>query len=339
MTDHAKAPRALDLSGFPRIGAFPRPTPLEELPNLRAALGARPRLFIKRDDATMVGLGGNKTRKLDFVMADAAAKGADVIVTWAGTQSNHCRQTLAFARRLGMDCHLVLTGDEPAVRQGNLLVFTILGAHLHFIGEGGDPKAYADELAGRLAAAGQTPHVVPIGASVPLGALGYAESLVETAQQAAGLGIRFGHAFLATGSAGTQAGAIVGAALASPWTKVHGVSVSREARPQQESVAKLTNETFALLGLADTVTPEDVIVHDQYYGGRYGLATESGIAAIKQLARTEGLVVDPVYTGKAMAGMIDQLRLGHLDDAAAVVFIHTGGFPSIFAQAEHFQKA
>lgn len=338
MTDCRNATRPLDLSGFPRIGAFPRPTPLEELPNLRAALGARPRLFIKRDDATMVGLGGNKTRKLDFVMADAKAQGADVIVTWAGVQSNHCRQTLAFARRLGLDCHLVLTGDEPAVRQGNLLIFTVLGAHLHFIGEGGDPKAYAAGLVEELAARGGRPYLVPIGASVPLGALGYAESLVETAGQAERLGIRFGHAFLATGSAGTQAGAIVGARLASPWTKVHGVSVSREARPQQENVARLANETFALLGLAEAVTPEEVIVHDQYYGVRYGVATESCLAAIRLLAQTEGLVADPVYTGKAMAGLIDQLRRGHLDDAGAVVFIHTGGFPSLFAQAEHFQR-
>jgi len=331
-------PRSLDLSRFPRVGVFPRPTPFEEMPNLRAAVGARPRLFIKRDDATLVGLGGNKTRKLDFVMADARNAGADVIVTWAGVQSNHCRQTLAFARRLGMDCHLVLTGDEPALRQGNLLIFTIMGAELHFIGEDGDAQAYATDLTEKLRAAGHRPYYVPIGASVPLGAIGYAESLVEVAQQSEALGVKAGHVFLATGSAGTQAGAIVGSRVASPTTRIHGVSVSRAAPPQQESVARLTNETFELLGLADRITPDDVIVHDQYYGERYGVATPEGIEAIKLLARTEGLILDPVYTGKGLAGLLDQLRRGNLDDADAVAFIHTGGFPAIFAQPEHFQK-
>lgn len=332
------ATQQLDLTRFARIGAFPRPTPLEEMPRLRAAVGAKPRLFVKRDDATVVGLGGNKTRKLDFVMADAVAKNADVIVTWAGIQSNHCRQTLAFARKLGLDCHLILTGDEPAVRQGNLLIFTVLGAHLHFIGADGDPRAYAADLAEKLQRQGRQPYVVPIGASVPLGALGYAESVLEVAAQAQTAGVELGHAFLASGSAGTQAGAIVGAHAALPDLKVHGVSVSRDAASQQDAVANLANETFAFAGIEAAVTAGEVIVHDQYYGGQYGVATPEGLAAIKLIARTEGLIVDPVYTAKGLAGMLDQLRQGNLDDAEAVLFFHTGGFPSLFAQAEHFQQ-
>lgn len=347
----------LDLSRFPRIGAFHTPTPFEEMPRLRAAIGARPRLFVKRDDAALVGLGGNKTRKLDFVMADARQAGADLIVTWGGVQSNHCRQTAAFARRIGMDCHLILTGDEPAMRQGNLLLFTILGAELYFIGGDTDAEAFAHDLTRNLRCAGRKPYCVPIGASVPLGAIGYAESLVEVAQQAESMGVRVAHVFLASGSAGTQAGAIVGAAAAAiagtqadaasvmgagaaagaraslPGARVHGVSVSRSAQPQGELVAGLANGTFALLGMPERVAADQVIVHDQYYGSQYGVATPEGIEAIRLVARTEGLLLDPVYTGKAMAGMLDQLRRGNLDDAEAVVFIHTGGFPALFAQA------
>lgn len=327
----------MDLTRFPRIGAFPRPTPLEEMPRLRQAIGCKPRLFIKRDDTTVVGLGGNKTRKLDFVMADALGKNTDVVVTWAGVQSNHCRQTLAFARKLGMDCHLVLTGDEPAVRQGNLLIFTLLGAKLHFIGEDGDAKGYSEALTARLAAEGHRPYLVPIGASVPLGALGYVESVLEVAEQVKQLGVAFGHAFLASGSAGTQAGAVVGALAAYPSMSIHGVSVSRDAASQAASVADLANQTFEFLGSPERVTAADIIVHDQYYGGKYGVATPEGLEAIRLLGVTEGLIVDPVYTGKAMSGMIDQLRRGNLDDSDAVLFFHTGGFPALFAQAQHFQ--
>jgi len=328
----------LDLTRYPRIGAFPRPTPLQEMARLREALGCKPRLFIKRDDVTVVGLGGNKTRKLDFVMADAQQKGIDVVVTWAGVQSNHCRQTLAFCRMLGMDCHLVLTGDEPTVRQGNLLIFTILGAHLHFIGEDGDAAAYSEHLVEQLAAEGKRPLMVPIGASIPLGAIGYVESVQEVAEQAKDFGVTISHAFLASGSAGTQAGAIVGAMETYPQMQVHGVSVSRDSASQCASVAELVNDTFEFLGLPSRITPADVIVHDQYYGGKYGLATPAGLAAIRLLGQVEGLVFDPVYTGKALAGMIDQLRQGNLDDAEAVLFFHTGGFPAVFAQYEHFQR-
>ncbi|MDP2871348.1 MAG: D-cysteine desulfhydrase family protein [Bacillota bacterium] len=328
----------MDLSRYARLNAFPRPTPLEEMPRLRAAIGCRPRLFVKRDDTTIVGLGGNKTRKLDFVMAEALAQGADVAVTTAGVQSNHCRQTLAFARRCGMECHLVLTGDEPAERQGNVLIFTILGAKMHFIGEERDPDAYMAELAAQLRQQGRRPAVIPIGASTPLGALGYVESVLEVAEQAGAAGVAFGHAFLPSGSAGTQAGAEVGARAAYPNMRIHGVSVSRDASGQQAKVAELTNETFAFLGLDMAVTPADIIVHDEYYGGRYGVPTPAGIAAIKLLGRTEGLITDPVYTGKALSGMIDLLKKGRLDDAEAVLFFHTGGFPAVFAQADQFQR-
>lgn len=328
----------LDISRFPRCSPVICPTPLEEMPRLRKALACKPRLFVKRDDTTTVGLGGNKNRKLNFVMADALAQGADVIITTAGVQSNHCRQTLAWSRRLGMDCHLVLTGDEPKVRQGNLLIFTIMAADLHFIGENGDPEGVMEQIAEQERRRGRKPYLVPIGASVPLGALGYVESVLEVAKQAGEAGVEFGHAFLPTGSAGTQAGAEVGAREAYPVMRIHGVSVSRDAAGQKAKVADLVNQTYAFLGIAKAVDAGDVIVYDEYYGGTYGVATQAGIEAIKLVGRTEGLLLDPVYTGKAMSGMIDLLKKGALDDAGAVLFFHTGGSPALFAQAEHFQK-
>lgn len=332
---------AIDLSRYPRLNLFPRPTPLEEMPRLRQAIGCKPRLFVKRDDTTVVALGGNKTRKLDFVMADAVTRGADVVITWAGVQSNHCRQTLGAAKKLGMDCHLVLTGDEPKVRQGNLLIYTILGAELHFIGEEGvgrDPEAEMTAIAADLKKKGRRPYTVTIGASTPLGALGYVESVVEAVEQGEKLGVRFGHAFLATGSAGTQGGAEVGARETDPGMRIHGVSVSREAGAQSEKVAKLVNETYAFLGIDKAVPAGDILVHDQYYGGKYGVPTEAGNDAIRLAGRTEGLILDPVYTGKAMSGMVDLLRKGVLDDAEAVLFFHTGGSPALFAMPEFYQK-
>lgn len=328
----------MDVSCFPRLNLFPRPTPLQELRGLRQAIRCRPRVFMKRDDLTRCGLGGNKNRKLDFVMAEAQAAGADAAITWGGVQSNHCRQTLAVARQLGIDCHLILNGHEPAVRQGNLLYYTILNAGLHFVPE---PEAIAekvDMLFSELAKQGKNPYIVPIGASVPLGALGYVESVTEAIEQGKSLGVTFGHAFVASGSAGTQAGIEVGAREMCPQMRVHGVSVMNDAERQKELVASLANGTYRLLGIGKSVNPEEVIVHDEYYGGKYGMPTEDGNNAIRLVAQTEGILLDPVYTGKAMSGMIDLLRKGQMDDCEAVLFFHTGGYPAIFAYADEFQE-
>lgn len=332
----------MNLNRFPRLNAFGRPTPLEELTNLRRTIGCRPRVFVKRDDLTAIGMGGNKNRKLDFVMADALAQGADVIITTGAPQSNHARQTLANARRLGMECHLVLTGEDSPVRQGNLLLDTIMGATLHFVGDEGDADARADqraaELAAELARQGRRPYVVPLGASIPLGSLGYIESVMEVAEQSKTLGVTIGHGFLATGSGGTQAGAEVGAREAYPAMRIHGVAVSRDSLPQREKVAELVNQTYEFLGIPKSVRPDDLIVHDEYYQPGYGIPNEVDLRAIELLARTEGLLIDPVYTGKAFAGMLDLLRKGQLDDAEAVLFFHTGGSPAVFAMPESFQS-
>ena len=327
----------MDLSSFPRLNLVPSPTPLEELPRFATAIRSKPRIFIKRDDATTVGLGGNKVRKLDFAMAEAVQREADVIITTAGVQSNHCRQTLAIARRLGMDCHLVLTGDEPPVRQGNLLIFTIMGADLHFIGQD-HPKAAMESIAAELRHRGYRPHIIPIGASTPVGALGYVESTREAVTQAETLGVTFQHAFITCGSAGTQAGVEVGARTFDRPMKVSGISVLYDAETQRSAVSEIANGTFELLGMDQQLSPGDITVYDQYYGGVYGVPTTAGNDAIRLLARTEGIVTDPVYTGKALAGMIDLLQSGAYDEAEAVLFFHTGGVPAIFAMAEHFQE-
>ncbi len=328
----------MDFSRFQRLDLFPRPTPLHELTQLRKALACKPRLFMKRDDFTQSGLGGNKNRKLDFVMAKALSSGADVIITWAGVQSNHCRQTLAVARHLGMECHLVLTGNEPPVRQGNLLYYTILNANLHFVPDSEDLAGFIENLADDLRKKGYKPFIVPIGASTPLGALGYVESAGEAIEQGQALGVMFGHAFVATGSGGTQAGVEVAAREFCPSVKIHGVSVSRGKAPQQKLVANIVNETYDFLGIGKSISPSDIIIHDEYYGGEYAVPTKAGNEAIRLVAQTEGILLDPVYTGKAMSGMIDMLHKGELDDSEAVLFFHTGGYPAIFAFAGHFQK-
>lgn len=328
----------MDLTRFPRLNLFPRPTPLHELRNLRKSLGCKPRIFAKRDDLTGVGLGGNKNRKLDFVMAEARDKGADTIITWAAVQSNHCRQTLAIARQLGMDCHLFLQGEEPTVRQGNLLYYTILNAHLHFHSGEDDIQAHVDALVDELKNEGRKPFVVPIGASVPLGALGYIESSIEAIEQGRKMGVEFGHVFVATGSAGTQTGIEIGFREECPSARVHGVAVSRDSLPQREAVARLVNETYTLLGISRFLSPSDIVVHDEYYGGKYAVPTKAGNEAVFLLGETEGLLLDPVYTGKAMSGMLDLLKKGELDDAEAVLFFHTGGHPAVFAFAQEFQS-
>lgn len=323
---------------FARLDMLPLPTPLHELSRLQKEIGCKPRIFIKRDDLTGVGMGGNKNRKLIYVFADVLAKKADTVITWAGVQSNHCRQTLGMARRLGLDCHLVLKGDRPDYIQGNQLIFRIMDAKLHFIGKDADPEAYVAQLAEKLKQEGKKPYPIHIGASKPLGTLGYMECVKEVAEQIKAFDVQLGHCFLPTGSSGTQAGTIIGTKLFYPQMKVHGVCVGHEAEGQVENIKNLVNETYRFLNMSEQITSKEISVFDQYYGEAYAQATPAGIETIKLLGRTEGILLDPVYSGKAMVGMIDQLKKGNCDDAEAVLFIHTGGFPATFAYADYFQK-
>lgn len=320
----------------PKLGMVRCPTPFQELKNLKRELKASQNLFVKRDDCTEIGLGGNKSRKLDYIMYDVLDKKCDTVITVGGPQSNHCRQTLAFANMLGLECHLVLSGEEDDDPQGNLFLFKIMGGNLHYIEDEGDFSKYSKELELELTRKGKKPYIIPLGASVPLGSLAYIESLKEISEQAKERDLDIKHIFVATGSAGTQAGLEVGRKLYLPECKIHGVSVSRNSLEQRNLVSNLSNEVAEFIGKDFRFTPEDICVHDEYYGIKYAVPTKEGNEAIEILARTEGLLLDPVYTGKAMSGLIDLLNKGKFKENEDIVFIHTGGSPAIFNFTKSF---
>jgi len=323
----------MQLGELARIRGAALPTPLEEAPRMTRALGG-PRVFIKRDDLTGVALGGNKARKLEFLFGDALDKGCDVVITTGGPQSNHCRMTAGFARRIGIECSLVLTGEDSRPRNGNLLLDTLAGADLHFIG--GDERAepYMEEIADGYRKRGRRPYVIPLGGSNPVGMAGYVLAVQEIMAQATEMRVKFDRVFCASGSGGTQGGLIIGGlAYSAGWT-VAGVSVSRPAESLRGLVASVANQGAAKLELPFTVQPEQVVVYDQYVGEGYGKLTEGCREAVRLAARTEGIFIDPVYTGKALAGMADLIRRGVVGSDETVLFLHTGGSPALFAYAD-----
>lgn len=314
------------------------PTPLEEMEVLTAELGG-PRLLIKRDDQTGLAFGGNKARKLDYIMADAEAKGADVIITWAGLQSNWCRQTAAAAAMMGMRSILLLSrrDESPVVIDGNLLLDAILGAEARILPLDTDPVEVAQQIAEEERAAGNTPYVVGVGGSStgfdmeePLGAMGYVTALIETHNQAEERGAVPDYVVIPTGSGGTQAGLVVAAAALRAGTRIIGISVSGSADAIRDNVARIASETADALGLRLSFSPEDIIVFDDYVGEGYGILNAPTADAIQRVARGEGILLDPVYTGKAMSGLIDLVETGYFEADDMVVFIHTGGTPAIF---------
>lgn len=331
------------LSVFPRIHLTSLPTPLEYARNLSDFLGG-PRIFFKRDDLTALAFGGNKTRKLEFIMADALQRNADVVVTLAGVQSNWARQTASAARRLGMDVVLVLEGTEPEHYQGNLLLNYLMGCELRFI-DGITQEVEDKEIAGEcpitgevaeeLRKKGKTPYTAPLGGATLLGNLGYVNAALELRQQVSGLGISADYLVLATGTGGTQAGLALGIELAQMKTRVMGLSISRHSRPKEEEISDLCNRTAEMLGVRNRqFRADDINVIYDYVGQGYAIATDEGIEAIKVVARTEGVILDPVYSGKAMAGVIDLVGRGVFKKDEDVVFLHTGGAAANFAYAE-----
>ncbi|HAI20315.1 MAG TPA: D-cysteine desulfhydrase family protein [Clostridiales bacterium UBA8153] len=323
----------MQLGAMPRVRLAHLPTPLEETVNLRRALGGGPRLFFKRDDATGLALGGNKARKLEFLVADALAKGADTLITTGGAQSNHARMTAAAANRFGLKTVLVLTGSGAAPRQGNLLMDHVLGAEVRFTT--GEAAAAMEEVAAGLSAQGKRPYIIPIGGSHPMGALGYVACVQELAAQAFSTGVRVDHIVMATGSGGTQAGLELGVRLFH-LGQVTGISVSREKSALASRVADIAQGAVSLLGMDLALDPAGIRVFDEYIGEGYAKVTPEGLSSIGLVARTEGVILDPVYTGKAMAGMLDLWAKGAFGPDETVVFLHTGGVPSLFAYAEHF---
>ena len=321
------------LDALPRASLAHLPTPLEEMPRLSAALGG-PRLFVKRDDCTGLGTGGNKTRKLEFLVADAQAKGADTLVTDGGVQSNHCRQTAAAAARTGMDCVLVLQRGFSDEETGNLLLDRILGAQVVLIDAAANRADAVAEAAAELERSGKTPYVIPTGGSNGVGAMGYANAIREIAVQAVELGLGFDAIVTASGSGGTQGGLVVGKKLFDQPAQIVGISDGEPSEELTEMILEVASDAERVLGRSLGLSSDDVRVFDEYYGEGYGIPTPEMVEAVHLVARSEGILLDPVYSGKAMAGLLDLIRRGHFEPTQNVLFIHTGGTPALFAYRE-----
>jgi D-cysteine desulfhydrase family pyridoxal phosphate-dependent enzyme len=300
---------------------------------LSTALGG-PELWIKRDDQTGLATGGNKARKLELLLVDALAAGADVLLTYGAVQSNHCRQTAAAAARAGLGCLLVLRGDSPPRQQwtGNLLLDDLLGARVWWAGHQ-DSLVALEAAAEAERAKGRIPYVIPYGGSNATGAAAYALAFQELWEQTSGAGIHFDRVVFATSSGGTQAGLVVGAKACGYQGQVLGVSVDKTGGHLRDTVMDLLPATAARLELDLTFTSSDVVVDDRFLGGGYGVVTEAEREAIRLVARREGILLDPVYTGKAMAGLLAHIRQGEFGTGERWLFWHTGGIPALFADA------
>lgn len=325
----------MHLARFPRVSLAHLPTPLEHLPRLTEDLGG-PNIYIKRDDCTGLGTGGNKTRKLEFLMADAQQKNATVIITQGAVQSNHARQTAAAACKLGMRCELIFEkrvtdASAPYLNSGNVFLDHLFDANIREVEKGSDMDAEMAHLAEELTAAGETPYIIPGGGSNKIGALGYVDSAMETISQANRQGLVIDHIVTATGSAGTQAGLVVGAKGTSSGIPVLGIGVNAPRDVQEEKVYKLALETAEYVGAPGIIEREDIVANCDYVGEGYGIPTEGMNEAVLLLARLEGILIDPVYSGKGMAGMIDLIRQGFFAGQDNLVFIHTGGSAALFA--------
>ena len=326
------------LSRFPRVSLAHLPTPLELMPRLSEHLGG-PNIYVKRDDCTGLGTGGNKTRKLEFLMADAVANDADVIITQGAVQSNHARQTAAAARKMGMECELVFEKrvsdpSDPYLRSGNVLLDRIFGANLRDVDKGTDMDVAMQDVAEELRGAGKTPYIIPGGGSNRIGALGYVDCALEFMSQANSEGIVIDHVVHATGSAGTQAGLITGLNATNSNIPLLGIGVNSSKDVQEEKVYKLAVETAEYVGAPGVVQRADIVANCDYVGEGYGIPTRAMNEAVMLLARLEGLLFDPVYSGKGLAGMIDLIGKGYFEDAGNIVFVHTGGVAGLFGYSD-----
>lgn len=332
-TDFAAA--RVRFAAIPRLSYGHYPTPLEEMPRLRAALGPNaPRLFVKRDDYTGPGFGGNKVRKLEYVLAQAQANGVEIAITVGGEKSNHARVTAAMCARLGVHCELVLNaaalsheGWEPA----SLAADKFYGAEIHRVNNRDERRSTMATLAEQFRAAGKRVVEIPLGASIPLGALGFVQAVAETQTQLAALGVNPTHIFHSTSSGGTQAGLLAGCQLFDLNAQVIGVSADDPAAAIAAEVAAIIQGIAEML---DVPLRGEAIVLDQYVGPGYGVASPESVAALELVARTEGLLLDPVYSAKAMAGLLDWIKTGKLTAADTVLFWHTGGQLALFYAPE-----
>ncbi len=331
-------PLTAQLARLPRVHLAPLPTPLDDAPRLARALGGDrrgPRLLVKRDDLTGLALGGNKVRKLEYHLGEALAQNCDVLVTTGAIQSNHCRITAAAASKAGVDAVLILRPGESDAVQGNLLLDRLMGARIRIAPQPtGDAvgTTVAEEMES-LRLKGRRPYFIPTGASTPLGAAAYVDAFFELLEQAEALGVAIDAIVFCTGSGGTQSGLVAGAALSHSEIRILGISDGTSRAELAPAVSALVRGLGARVEVTLDVAPEDVIVLDEY-GGTYGAPTRECLEAIRLAARSEGLILDPIYTGKAMAGLADLVRQGRWRDDQTVVFWHTGGQPALFAYAE-----
>ena len=328
------------LAAFPRVRLGHFPTPLEPMDRLTEHLGG-PRFWVKRDDCTGLSSGGNKTRKLEFLMTDALGEGADTIITQGTTQSNHARQTAAAAARLGMACHILLedpTGyaDPEYTLNGNVFLDRLHGATVAMRRSGADMAAEMELLAVELRAAGRKPYVIPGGGSNSTGALGYVNCALELCEQSATMGLKIDALIHATGSAGTQAGLVAGLAALESDIQLLGIGVRAPQDKQESMVFELAKRTGARIGYGEAIRREDVRVNCDYVGAGYGIPTQGMVESVRLLAELEGLLFDPVYYGKGLDGLIDLTRRGAFGDMQNVVFLHTGGSAALLGYPEAF---
>ncbi len=333
----------MHLARFPRRFIAHLPTPLERLDRLSAELGG-PEIWIKRDDCTGLSTGGNKTRKLEFLMAEAELQGADTVITQGATQSNHARQTAAFAAKLGMKCHILLedrTGSKDANynHNGNVLLDHLHGATTEKRPAGGDMNAEMEKVAEEMREDGRNVYAIPGGGSNPTGALGYVNCAFELLAQLNDSATKIDHIVHATGSAGTQAGLIVGLKAMNAQIPLLGIGVRAPKETQEANVFKLASATAEKLGCPGVVSREDVVANTDYVGEGYGIPTESGLEAIAMFAELESILLDPVYSAKGAAGFIDLIRKGHFKKGERVVFLHTGGSAALFGYTAAFDFA
>lgn len=326
---------AFDLDKIPRVRINFLPTPLAELKRLGSILEG-PRIFVKRDDLTGLAMGGNKTRKLEFLLGDALSQNCDTVITGGAIQSNHCRQTAGAAAAVGLECHLALGGEQPVFAEGNLLLDYLFGAVVHWCGEERKGERIP-EIAANLRSQGRRPYIIPYGGSNAVGAMGFVAAVAELKEQLAARGVKIDYLIFPSSSGGTHAGMTVGVDLYDLSTNVIGIAIDRQepGKPPYESeLALLANQVCERLGTEPGYAAEDFIVRYNYFGGGYGVVGELEREAIRLTGKHEGILLDPVYTARAMGGMVDMIRNKELRPSDAVLFWHTGGIPALFGYAQ-----
>jgi D-cysteine desulfhydrase len=328
------------LKSLPRFPLAQLPTPIEELKSLSLELEG-PELLIKRDDQTGLAFGGNKTRKLEFLVGQALEQGADTLVTAGAAQSNHCRQTAAAAAKADLHCELLLNGTKPDVAGGNLLLDELLGARIHWI-QRSERVAKLRDLPEQLRKEGRKPYVIPVGGSNGVGSTGYVLAMMELTEQLRAMNRRVDHVVFGSSSGGTQAGIAVGARVTGFGGKLHGVSIDKddlEGAPYEHELAEVANDTARYIGFDAQFTANDFNVVYGYVGGGYGIVGDLEREAIRLMATREGVVLDPVYAGRAFGALIDLIRKGVFKRGETVLFWHTGGAPALFAYAEELSQS